>query len=56
MIRTTHLTNGLFHANHASNYLPIRAKMPEDKEKILILIEKALQGSVPLRAESMRLL
>ncbi len=56
MIRNTHLTNGLFHANHASNYLPIRAKMPEDKEKTLALIEKALKGSVPLRAESMRLL
>ncbi|MCP4670893.1 MAG: radical SAM protein, partial [Desulfobacula sp.] len=28
MISSTNLTNGLFHANHASNYLPIRAKLP----------------------------
>ncbi len=56
MIRNTTLTNGLFHANHASNYLPIRAKMPEDKEKTLALIEHALRGDIPLRSESMRLL
>jgi hypothetical protein len=31
MIAHTHLTDGLFHANHASNYLPIRAKMPKTR-------------------------
>jgi len=29
MFAHTELSNGLFHANHASNYLPIRAKLPE---------------------------
>jgi len=27
MIASTHLSRGLFHANHASNYLPIRARL-----------------------------
>ena len=29
MIAETHQSQGLFHANHASNYLPIRARMPK---------------------------
>lgn len=56
MISATHLTNGLFHANHASNYLPIRAKLPEDKEETLELISKALKGKIALKPEYMRAL
>lgn len=48
--------DGLFHANHASNYLPIRAKLPEDKNKTLGLIEDALNGKVKLKPEHMRAL
>ncbi len=56
MIESTHLSNGLFHANHASNYLPIRAKLPEEKEKTLKLISQALKGKVALKPEFMRAL
>jgi len=56
MIASTHLTDGLFHANHASNYLPIRAKLPEEKEKTLELISQALKGNVELKPEFMRAL
>jgi len=56
MIASTNLSNGLFHANHASNYLPIRAKLPEEKEKTLELISQALKGNVALKPESMRAL
>lgn len=56
MIGSTHLTNGLFHANHASNYLPIRAKLPEEKEKTLELIAQALNGRVKLKPEFLRAL
>ena len=56
MIASTHLSNGYFHANHASNYLPIRAKLPEEKEKTLELISQALKGKVALRPEFMRAL
>jgi len=56
MISSTNLSNGLFHANHASNYLPIRAKLPWEKEKTLELISQALQGNVELKPEFMRAL
>jgi radical SAM superfamily enzyme YgiQ (UPF0313 family) len=54
MLINTDLSNGYFHANHASNYLPIKAKLPGDKAKTLRLIEQALQGSVSLKPEYMR--
>jgi radical SAM superfamily enzyme len=56
MIASTHLSDGYFHANHASNYLPIRAKLPREKEKTLELISQALKGKVALRPEYMRAL
>lgn len=56
MISATHLSNGLFHANHASNYLPIRAKLPDEKQKTLDRIQKALDGHIELKPESMRAL
>ncbi len=56
MIAGTNLTDGLFHANHASNYLPIRAHLPRDKEKTLELISQALDGKIPLKPEHMRAL
>lgn len=56
MFANTNLTGGLFHANHASNYLPIRAKLPDDKDRILKLINEALAGRVKLKPEYMRAL
>jgi len=54
MIAHTHLTRGLFHANHASNYLPVRARLPRDREKTLALIDQALSGNVALKPEYLR--
>ena len=56
MIASTHLTDGLFHANHASNYLPIRARLPRDKERTLDQIAQALSGKIKLKPEFMRAL
>lgn len=56
MIANTNLTRGLFHANHASNYLPIRARLPKEKEPIIRLIDAALAGKVPLKPEYLRAL
>jgi len=56
MIANTDLSNGLFHANHASNYLPIRAHLPHDKERTIRLIDKAISGRIALKPEHMRAL
>ena len=56
MIASTNLSKGLFHANHASNYLPIRARLPRDKEATLNLIDRALAGQVALKPEWLRAL
>jgi hypothetical protein len=56
MIAETHLSLGLFHANHASNYLPIKARMPKDKPAVLELIDRALAGRVSLKPEYLRAL
>lgn len=50
----THLSQGMFHANHASNYLPIRARLPKDRDAVLALIDKALAGKVSLKPEWLR--
>ena len=54
LLAHTNLSNGFFTSNHASNYLPIKARLPEEKEATLALIDKALEGSVRLRSEWMR--
>ena len=56
MIAATTLSKGLFHANHASNYLPIKARLPKDKEATLKIIEQALAGNLPLKPEYLRAL
>lgn len=56
MIASTHLSGGLFYANHASNYLPIKARLPQDQARTLALIDAALAGQVQLRPEWMRAL
>jgi radical SAM superfamily enzyme YgiQ (UPF0313 family) len=54
MFKHTHLSGGLFMSNHASNYLPIKARLPKDREKTLDLIDAALRGEVDLKPEWMR--
>jgi len=54
MFQHTHLSGGLFMSNHASNYLPIKARLPKDRQKTLSLIDAALRGEVALKPEWMR--
>lgn len=56
MLFHTQLSRGLFFANHASNYLPLKVRMPGDKEKALATIDAALEGRISLRPEWMRAL
>jgi radical SAM superfamily enzyme YgiQ (UPF0313 family) len=45
---------GIFYANHASNYFPIRARLPRDRAEAVAQIDAALAGRVPLKPEWMR--
>lgn len=56
IISGARFSNCFFTANHASNYLPIRARMPRDREKVLRLIDDVVRRSDAslLRPESMR--
>ena len=54
MLAHTAMDRGYFYANHASNYLPLRVKMPRDKEAAIAEIDRALAGARPLRPEWMR--
>ena len=56
MFAHTHLSQGLFHANHASNYLPIKARLPKDKDSVLEMIDAGLAGKVKLKPEYFRAL
>ena len=56
MIAHTHLSRGMFFSNHASNYLPIKARLPRGKEEALAKIDSALAGNVDLRPEWSRAL
>lgn len=56
MIASTDLSGGLFYANHASNYVPVKARLPQDKESAIMLLDQALGGEVGLKPEWMRAL
>ncbi|HNY73192.1 MAG TPA: radical SAM protein [Syntrophales bacterium] len=58
MIANSTFTNCFFTSNHASNYLPIRARLPQEKEKTVALIQKVIGAANPglLRPEYARAL
>lgn len=54
LIEHTNVSRCLFSSSHASNYLPIRAWLPEGKQEVLDLIDSALRGEFGLKPEWMR--
>ncbi len=46
----------VFRSNHASNYLSLRGNLPEDKEKMLTLLQKAMADTGMLKDERFRAL
>jgi hypothetical protein len=42
IIQNSNFTNCFFTANHASNYLPIKARLPEQKIEVIKLIDDIL--------------
>ena len=58
MIEHSHFTQCFFASNHASNYLPLRIRLPEEKEGALRRIREVLRRKDPalLRPEYLRAL
>ena len=58
MIEHSDFSNCFFTSNHASNYLPVRARLPGDKKQILGIINKIIQSGDPgvLKPEFLRAL
>jgi radical SAM superfamily enzyme YgiQ (UPF0313 family) len=54
MLANTDLRPGVFYANHASNYLPLKVRMPKEKLHALSLVDSALRGDIPLTPEWLR--
>lgn len=45
---------GMFYANHASNYYPLRARLPRDRQEALAQLDAAIAGHAPLKPEWLR--
>ena len=58
IVENSNFTDCFFTANHASNYLPIRARLPQQKEALLQRIQQVIDRNDPslLKSESMRAL
>ncbi len=62
LLETRGLVEGLtvdplhFTSNHASNYLPLKGTLPQDREKFLEMIDRALSGKRHMRSENHRAL
>ena len=54
MVDLARPTSALFRTNHASNYLPLGGRLPDDRERIVSTIDAALAGKIPLRPEFLR--
>ncbi len=56
MVEELNLTRCVFRANHASNYLPLKATLSRDKEALLAALDKIIEKRAPavLKSEYLR--
>ena len=48
------LRKTVFRSDHASNYLPLEGRLPQDKERLLQVMDEAISGKSRLRPEFLR--
>ena len=51
MVTAASPTDAIFRTNHASNYLPLAGRLPQDRDRIVEALDKALSGEIALRPE-----
>ncbi len=51
MVAEASPSDAVFRTNHASNYLPLAGRLPQDRKRIVSLLDKALAGDLALRPE-----
>ena len=57
MLENTNVTKKcVFRSNHASNYVSLRGDLPDDKEKMMNLLRKAMNNHDMFRDERFRAL
>ena len=54
LIRNLQVSGMHFTSDHASNYLPLKGTLNEDRDKLLRLIDGAIGGKVAVRSEASR--
>ncbi|MDD9303940.1 MAG: radical SAM protein [Desulfobacter sp.] len=54
LVKHTTLTRGAFRSVHASNYLSVDARFPQDKTAVLKTLDLAMNGDIDLKPEWMR--
>jgi radical SAM superfamily enzyme YgiQ (UPF0313 family) len=54
LIEHLNVPNLHFTSDHASNYLPLKGTLPDDRAKLCALIDGALEGKIGVRSENMR--
>lgn len=54
IIKELKLEKTIFRSNHASNYLSLEGRFPQDKERLLKTLKSAISGGIKLRPEFLR--
>lgn len=54
IIKGLELEKTIFRSNHASNYLSLEGRFPQDKNKLLNILELAIRGKINIRPEFSR--
>ncbi len=54
IIKGLELKKTIFRSNHASNYLSLEGVLPRDKDRLLEMLEKAMNGKISLKPEALR--